>query len=122
MTCIESFFQAFAGPANFGRAIGVSTEHAAQMRRRRSIPADYWPRLIEAARERGIDGITFESLAEARPARRRKAPAGGGPCPAPRPPGGAGERAALPLAEAGVPATALPVSRTGMRPDPSSLP
>lgn len=47
MTTVESIFQAFGGPAAVAKAIGVTTEHAASMRRRRSIPVRYWPALLE---------------------------------------------------------------------------
>ena len=62
METIAAVFDAFDGPAELGRAIGTTTEHAAGMRRRNSIPVTYWPKLIAAARERRISGITYESL------------------------------------------------------------
>jgi hypothetical protein len=62
MSMIDVVFSAFGGPSKVGRAIGVSTEHAAAMKRRGSIPVGYWPDLISAARERQIPGITYESL------------------------------------------------------------
>lgn len=63
MNTLDSIFAAFGGPAEIGRAIGKSTEHAAAMRRRGSIPVGYWQPLIRAAREKGLDGVTYESLA-----------------------------------------------------------
>ena len=62
MQTLDAIFIAFGGPASVGRAIGVSTEHAASMKRRGSIPVDYWPALIRAANEREIHDITYESL------------------------------------------------------------
>lgn len=50
--------------AEFGRDIGVPYEAAKAMRRRKNIPAQYWKRAVEAARFRGIDGVTYERLAE----------------------------------------------------------
>jgi hypothetical protein len=70
----EAVFERFKGPAEVGRAIGVTTEHAVQMRRRGSIPPQHWQRLVEAACERGVEDITFEFLAAAR-AQRSKFPA-----------------------------------------------
>lgn len=35
---------------------------ASEMKRRQSIPVIYWQRLVEAARERAFDGVTYESL------------------------------------------------------------
>lgn len=62
METLAAVFIAFGGPSKVGQAIGISTEHAAAMKRRNSIPVGYWPLLIEAARERRISGITYESL------------------------------------------------------------
>lgn len=59
--------------ATFARDIGVTTEHAAGMRRRDSIPAAHWNEVIYAAERRGIKGVTYELLANL--ASRRKSPA-----------------------------------------------
>lgn len=63
MRSVDEIFEAFGGPASVGRAIGKPTEHAGVMKARRSIPVAYWPALVSAARERGLNGITFEALA-----------------------------------------------------------
>jgi hypothetical protein len=56
MLCsVDDIFDAFGGPSAVGRVIGKSTEHAASMRRRGSIPVDYWPALIAHAREVAAD-------------------------------------------------------------------
>ncbi len=62
MQTVAEITAAFGGPAELGRAIGVTTEHAAQMRRRNSVPVRYWPKLIEAAAGRGVGGLTYEAL------------------------------------------------------------
>lgn len=62
MLTVDDIFKEFGGPAEMGRVIGKTTEHAASMRRRGSIPVDYWPKIIEAARERGIEIISHETL------------------------------------------------------------
>lgn len=62
MQTIAELFEDFGGPSKVGQAIGVSTEHAAAMKRRNSIPVTYWPSLIATAREREIAGITYEAL------------------------------------------------------------
>lgn len=65
MKTVDDVFDAFEGkPSVLGRAIGISTEHAAAMRRRGSIPVRYWRKLVAAAGERGNSQITFEALAE----------------------------------------------------------
>ena len=48
--------------ATFARDIGVTVEHASAFNRRRSIPVRYWPRVVAAAVERGIDGVTYDYL------------------------------------------------------------
>lgn len=62
MESLDSLYRAFGGPAQVGRAISVSTEHAASMRRRGSIPNVYWQALLSAAKEKGIEGVTLEVL------------------------------------------------------------
>ena len=54
MNTVDDIFEAFGGPASFGRAIGVTTEHATQMKRRKSIPVRWWPKVLAAAKDRGI--------------------------------------------------------------------
>jgi hypothetical protein len=70
MTTFASIFDAFGGPAALGRALGISTEHAVQMRRRNSIPPEHWPALVEAARRDGVAGVTTEALLAARTMKR----------------------------------------------------
>ena len=71
---ISSVFSALGGAAEVGRTIGVTTEHAAGMARRGSIPVVYWPKLVAAARERRLSWITYETLTHlhAAPDRARK--------------------------------------------------
>lgn len=63
MQTVAALFDEFGGPAKVGQAIGVSTEHASAMKRRESIPVDYWPDLIAWARINSIRGVTYETLA-----------------------------------------------------------
>lgn len=48
----------------FAQDIGVPYVTAKAMRRRGSIPAPYWIRTVSRARERDIEGVTAERLAE----------------------------------------------------------
>lgn len=43
---------------------GVPYLNAQMMRHRNSVPSDYWPQLVEAARRRGLEGVTLELLAQ----------------------------------------------------------
>ena len=51
--------------ANFGRDIGTTVEHAATIKRRNSIPVQYWPDVVAGAKARKIVGINYDSLVSA---------------------------------------------------------
>ncbi|WP_416339776.1 carph-isopro domain-containing protein [Paracoccus sp. (in: a-proteobacteria)] len=53
---------AFGGTAAFGRVLGKGQSTASEMKRRGSIPVAHWPRIIMAARECGIAGVTPDLL------------------------------------------------------------
>lgn len=48
--------------ANFAKDIQVTTEHAAAMKRRNSVPARHWETLVANAERRGIE-LSLEMLA-----------------------------------------------------------
>ena len=48
--------------AAFARDVGVSEGAAQQWRLRKSIPPEHWSAVIRAATERGVKGVTIESL------------------------------------------------------------
>jgi hypothetical protein len=52
--------------ADFARDIHVRPNHLQTMKARKSIPAEYWPALVSAARRRRIPGITLACLASLR--------------------------------------------------------
>lgn len=60
----DQVFEAMGGPAEVGRAIGTTTEHAAAMRRRGRVPSRYWFDLTRDAEARGISVVTAQALAE----------------------------------------------------------
>jgi len=62
MRTLDEIFEAFGGPAAVGRALNKSTEHAASMRRRGSIPFEYWPTLLAEARKLDIQDLDYEQL------------------------------------------------------------
>ncbi|RAI33736.1 hypothetical protein [Rhodoplanes serenus] len=62
MGTIDDLFDTLGGPAEIGRVIGKSTEHAAAMKRRGSIPVGYWPALVAEAERRGIGSLDYEAL------------------------------------------------------------
>lgn len=63
-TTWEEVFDLMGGPAEVGRAIGTTTEHAAAMKRRGRIPPKYRVALVRDAQARSITAITYQVLAE----------------------------------------------------------
>jgi len=49
-------------PMAFAKAIGIPASHARVMKKRNSIPPLYWPRVVEAAEAKQIEGITLTTL------------------------------------------------------------
>lgn len=66
MKTVDELFDVWPEPkvANLARDLSVTTEHAAQMKRRASIPVQYWPDLVKASEERGIPGIDYATLVQ----------------------------------------------------------
>jgi hypothetical protein len=62
METFTEIIDGFGGPARFAEALGITASHAGVMKQRQSIPPEYWPTLIEAAKARHIEGVTAETL------------------------------------------------------------
>lgn len=62
MNSVPELIDAFGGPTAFSKIIEKRPSTASEMKRNRSIAVDYWPKIIEAAAERGIEGVTAEFL------------------------------------------------------------
>jgi len=64
---------------DFASDLSVEYGTAKAMRRRGSIPPDYWPTVVQSASRRGINGVSLELLVQARsrfgaaPARKENA-------------------------------------------------
>lgn len=43
-------------------ALGVADSHVRVMKARNSIAVDHWPKLIDLAAAKGLEGVTFQSL------------------------------------------------------------
>lgn len=75
MNTVAYIFDAFSPPgegdaakkpgavANVARCLGVGYSTASEMKRRGSIPPEYWPQLVVSAREISRHDITLELLA-----------------------------------------------------------
>ncbi len=63
MQTFADIIAAFGGVVPFRDAMGLPDVNARQMKHRDSIPPGYWPRAVEAAKERQVEGVTLELLA-----------------------------------------------------------
>lgn len=53
---------ALGGNAALGRTLGIGASAVSEMRRRDSIPAEYWRAIVDAAAAKGRADITLEAL------------------------------------------------------------
>jgi len=60
--------------SDFAADLSVAYGTAKAMRRRASIPPDYWSAVLEGAKRRRIAGVTLERLVVAKPARASSSP------------------------------------------------
>jgi hypothetical protein len=67
-----SIIDAFGGAGALAQILGLRDSHVRTMRARNSIPVEYWPALITAAADRGVPGVTFETMARLAAAKREK--------------------------------------------------
>lgn len=66
MLTVQEIIEKWPSAAELSRDLGLRHEsHATVMKYRGSIPSTYWMRMIEAAKDRKIEGISLEVLAEA---------------------------------------------------------
>jgi len=63
MRFVPDLIDAFGGPTAFAAVIGKKPSTASEMKRNGSVPPKYWRTIVQAAAERGIDGVTYETLA-----------------------------------------------------------
>lgn len=54
-------FEKLGGPTKVSRILGVGFTTASEMKRRGSIPVKYWPTLVAACREDGLE-VSYEQL------------------------------------------------------------
>ena len=62
MNTFGDIFEKLGGTGAVARAIEVGHSTASEMRRRKSIPVKYWPRLVDEASKRGVPTITYDRL------------------------------------------------------------
>ena len=79
MKTVADIIDAFGGSTAFGRICGFTQNQAARgsdMKQRGSIPVRYWPAVVQAAREKGLEGISHETLVAMHAARHDPPPGG----------------------------------------------
>lgn len=59
---VAALIDDFGGVTAFAGIIGKGVSTASEMKRNASVPVAHWPKIIAAARARGIEGITPEKL------------------------------------------------------------
>lgn len=64
MNSFSDIIAAFGGVVPFREAMGLPYVNASQMKQRDSIPAGYWPKVVDEAARLGIEGVTLETLAK----------------------------------------------------------
>lgn len=62
MNTVLDIFERIGSPGAFAAMVGVKYSAATEMKRRRSIPVQYWPALVEGCRQGGIEGVDFDLL------------------------------------------------------------
>lgn len=60
---VPELIDAFGGATRFAEVIGKIPSTASEMKRTGAIRVPYWPAIVAAAAERGIKGVTLESIA-----------------------------------------------------------
>lgn len=63
MQNVGDIFELFGGNAAVARVLGVGPSTASEMKRRESIPVEYWPALVDAAKHLGNDDLSLERIA-----------------------------------------------------------
>ncbi len=76
MKGVEEILALWPSNADLGRDLGVPYPTVAAWKQRGSIPVAYWRNLIDAARSRGLRGVTSELLVELHDPRGEESPVG----------------------------------------------
>lgn len=63
MQSFSNIITKLGGPSAFAVILGTTQQNVSQMRQRNLIPPRFWPATVKAAKEKGLEGVTFENLA-----------------------------------------------------------
>lgn len=64
MLTVPTIFDQLGGTTKVARILDVKQSAASEMKRRKSIPVHYWPRLVDACKEQGIRGVNYDVLVD----------------------------------------------------------
>lgn len=56
--------ETFGKTVTFAAVIGKNPSTASEIKRRGSIPVEYWPAIVRAAAEAGVEGVTNDMLVD----------------------------------------------------------
>lgn len=79
METVVDLFDALGGVTRVAAVSNVPLGTASSWKTRGSIPLDYWPALIADAAGRGVEGVSYESLARIHLSRKEAVGASDGP-------------------------------------------
>lgn len=63
ITDLQSVFSAFGSNVKLASVLRVGPSAVSEMKRRNNIPVEYWPSIVDAARDMGIADLTMERMA-----------------------------------------------------------
>ncbi|MDQ0320011.1 hypothetical protein QO002_002149 [Pararhizobium capsulatum DSM 1112] len=63
MNTVSDIFDVFGGNAAVARILGVGASTASEMKRRESIPVEYWPALVDEAKKIDREDVSLERIA-----------------------------------------------------------
>lgn len=64
MKDVPTLFDEIGGPGKVAELLSVKPSAASEMKRRKSIPVRYWPRLVDVCRDLGIRGVNYDVLVD----------------------------------------------------------
>jgi hypothetical protein len=64
MCSIADMIEKFGGNTSFAEVLGKRPSTVSEMKRRGSVPVEYWPRIVAAAQQLGMQGLSYEALVQ----------------------------------------------------------
>lgn len=70
MNTFSDIIARLGGPSGLAPIIGANPEAIRKMAQRESVPSEYWPALIDAARAKRVRGVTLAKLTQMKTPRK----------------------------------------------------